>query len=81
MKFDRHNKVMPESLTQQQAKKFDKWLLKELRRHKDCINDALWRTPDELEIEEILESAVIRHREAMKGIYQTRIKLRELFEL
>lgn len=81
MLFDKHHKVKIETLTQLQAEKFDEWLLKELMRHWDCIHDAHLDMCKGSEIKEILESAVIRHKSDIESIHQTRIKLRELFEL
>jgi len=79
--FDKHHKVILGTLTQRQAEPFNEWLLKELCRHWDCIDQARLGMEDEPEIEEILESAITRHRGDIKSIQQTRIKLRELFEL
>ena len=81
MEFDTQNKVIPESLTQRQAEKFDRWLFRELKRHYECIGKATANKWVDQEIGEIFESAVIRHRKDIENIRKLRIKLRELFEL
>ena len=80
MKFDKNNKVIPESLTLEEAREFDRFLVIEIARHGICITDA-WKRAANSCIAEIWESAQIRHTEDIRNIHQLRIKLRELFEL
>lgn len=79
MQFNSHHKVIPESLTLEEAKEFDQFLLKELKRHDQCRVDA-WIQQAGV-IAEIWKSAEIRHTEDIQNIHQLRVKLRELFEL
>ena len=81
MEFDKHHKVIPESLTSEEAVRFDEWLLSEVWRHWECVHDAHRDMVQFPKIAEIYQSAVIRHKGDIKGISELRIKLRELFEL
>lgn len=80
MEFDKSHKVKPESLTLEEAREFDKFLLKEIKRHDACRIDA-WVRQGNSCIAEVWKSAEIRHTEDIQAIHQLRIKLRELFEL
>ena len=80
MEFDKAHKVKIETLTLEEAKGFDCFLLIEFKRHVACRLDAYKMSANSL-IAEIWESAQIRHTEDIRNIHQLRIKLRELFEL
>ena len=81
MLFDEQHKVIPETLTQRQAEEFDKWLLREIKRHRMCVDQSSYNILHVPQIEAIFQSAITRHTEDIEGIHKTRIKLRELFEL
>ena len=81
MRFDKNNKVIPGTLTLEEAREFDAWLGEEIWRHERCVMEACDQKLTRLIIAPILESASVRHQEAIEGIIKLRIKLRELFEL
>ena len=81
MEFDDDHKVIPETLTRDEAREFIYWLLDEIMRHGDCIAQAESQKAARPAIYLILESACIRHREDIKGIEEVIRKVRGMYRL
>ena len=81
MEFYDNHKVVPESLTREEAQEFDYWLQDEYGRHGRCIEDAYGQMTKRPLVKLILVGAIKRHLEELDGIIKTRKILEELFEL
>ena len=81
MKFDSEHKVLPESLTREEAEEFDFWLSDEYWRHDRCVMEACDQVTKRPLIALILQGAIKRHQEELDGIERTRKILKELFGL
>ena len=78
MDFDGEHKVKIETLSREEARDFIYWLLDETRRHETCVVEAENQRLMSPRIYQILDSAIIRHKEDLVGIDG---KIREVKEM
>ena len=81
MQFWNNHKVIPKSLTRDEAEDFDSWLSDEYWRHDLCVMELCDQVTSRPLIADILKGAIKRHQKEIESTVSTRRILKELFGL